>query len=80
MPDTSSDVMKEARNAAGKARTRVEGVLSGVQERGMDAVEGAREVGDNFVDAIDESLKKRPYTTLALAVGVGFLLGATWRH
>jgi ElaB/YqjD/DUF883 family membrane-anchored ribosome-binding protein len=39
-----------------------------------------REVGDNMVDAIDASLKKRPYTTLALALGIGFLFGATWRR
>ena len=32
----------------------------------MEAVDAVREVGDNVVDAIDESLKKRPYTTLAL--------------
>ena len=39
-----------------------------------------REVGDNMVDAIDELLKPRPYTTLALALGIGFLFGATWRR
>lgn len=51
-----------------------------VQDKGMDAVGEVREVGDNMVDAIDESLKRRPYTTLALAVGMGFLFGATWRR
>ena len=39
-----------------------------------------RDVGDTMKDALDESISKRPYTTLALAVGVGFLLGATWRR
>ena len=28
--------------------------------------------------AIDGSLKSRPYTTLALALGLGFLFGVTW--
>ena len=42
--------------------------------------DAVREVGDNMVDAIDQSLKHRPYTTLALAVGIGFLFGATWRR
>jgi len=31
-----------------------------------------------MADAIDKSLKRRPYTTLVLAVGVGFVLGALW--
>jgi len=39
-----------------------------------------REVSDNFVDAIDESIKTRPYVTLALVAGLGFLFGATWRR
>ena len=63
-----------------KARSGVGDVVSDVQDKGMEAVGAVREVGDNVVDAIDESLKKRPYTTLALAAGIGFLFGATWRR
>jgi ElaB/YqjD/DUF883 family membrane-anchored ribosome-binding protein len=63
-----------------KAKSNVEGVISEAQDKGMDAVDAVREVGDNLVDALDESLKKRPFTTLALAVGIGFLFGATWRR
>jgi ElaB/YqjD/DUF883 family membrane-anchored ribosome-binding protein len=37
-------------------------------------------VGDTMVEAIDDSLRKRPYTTLAIAVGIGFLFGAAWRR
>jgi ElaB/YqjD/DUF883 family membrane-anchored ribosome-binding protein len=62
-----------------RARSNVEGVMSDVTAKGQEAVDAVREVGDNVVDAIDESLKKRPYTTLAIAVGIGFLFGATWR-
>ena len=62
------------------AKSNVEGVISGAQDKGMEAVDAVREVGDNLVDAIDESLKKRPYTTLALALGIGFLFGATWKR
>jgi ElaB/YqjD/DUF883 family membrane-anchored ribosome-binding protein len=65
--------------AFARARSNVEGVISDAQDAGMEAVGAVREVGDNVVDAIDESLKKRPYTTLALAAGIGFLFGAMWR-
>jgi len=51
-----------------------------VEGAGMEALEAVRDVGDNVVDAIDDSLKRRPYTTLAIAVGIGFLFGATWRR
>ena len=63
-----------------RAKSNVEGAISDAQDAGMEAVGAVREVGDNVVDAIDESLKKRPYTTLALAAGIGFLFGATWRR
>jgi len=62
------------------AKSNVGGVISEAQDKGMEAVDAVREVGDNLVDAIDESLKKRPYTTLALALGIGFLFGATWKR
>jgi ElaB/YqjD/DUF883 family membrane-anchored ribosome-binding protein len=58
-----------------KVRRRV---ASDAQGMGADAVEAVREVRDNVANAIDKSLAKRPYTTLALALGLGFLLGKVW--
>jgi ElaB/YqjD/DUF883 family membrane-anchored ribosome-binding protein len=49
-------------------------------QKGQEAVDNVREVGDTLAVAVDKSVTKRPYTTLALAVGLGFLLGATWRR
>jgi ElaB/YqjD/DUF883 family membrane-anchored ribosome-binding protein len=49
-------------------------------EKGREAISAVREVGGNVVDAVDKSLKQRPYTALALAVGLGFLFGAIWRR
>ena len=63
-----------------RARSNAEGLVSDAQDMGMEAIGAVREVGDNVVDAIDESLRKRPYTTLAIAAGIGFLFGATWRR
>ena len=63
-----------------RARSGVDETIADVEDRGRDAVDAVREVGDNMLEAIDESLKQRPYTTLALAVGIGFLFGATWRR
>lgn len=62
------------------ARSSVEDAIAGVQDKGSEAVGAVREVGDSVVDAVDESLKRRPYTTLAIAAGIGFLIGATWRR
>ena len=63
-----------------RARSSVDDVLADAEGKGREAVDAVREVGDNMLDAIDQSLEQRPYTTLALAVGIGFLFGATWRR
>jgi ElaB/YqjD/DUF883 family membrane-anchored ribosome-binding protein len=63
-----------------RARSSVDGIVSDAQDRGRDAVGAMREVSDNFVEAIDESIAKRPYTTLALVAAVAFIVGATWRR
>jgi ElaB/YqjD/DUF883 family membrane-anchored ribosome-binding protein len=76
----ASIVAAKGNKAWSRARSNVEGVISDAQDKGMEAVGAVREVGDNVVDAIDESIKTRPYTTLALAAGIGFLFGATWRR
>ncbi len=63
-----------------RTRSSVDEAISDAEGKGREAIDAVREAGDNMVDAIDESLKHRPYTTLALAVGIGFLFGATWRR
>jgi ElaB/YqjD/DUF883 family membrane-anchored ribosome-binding protein len=67
-------------NAWRHARSGMDEAIADVEGRGRDAIDAVREVGDNLAGAIDESLKQRPYTTLALALGIGFLFGASWRR
>jgi ElaB/YqjD/DUF883 family membrane-anchored ribosome-binding protein len=63
-----------------KARSSVDDMVAGAQDSGREAVDAMREVSDNFVEAVDESIKTRPYTTLAIVAALGFLFGATWRR
>jgi ElaB/YqjD/DUF883 family membrane-anchored ribosome-binding protein len=73
-------VASRGRAAWQKAMSNVEDVLSDAQSKGTEAMGAVREVGDTFGEAIDESLKRRPYTTLALAAAIGFIFGAVWRR
>ena len=63
-----------------RARSGVDGAMSDAQDKGQQAVDAMREISDKFVETVDESIKNRPYTTLAIAVGLGFLFGSTWRR
>jgi ElaB/YqjD/DUF883 family membrane-anchored ribosome-binding protein len=75
------DILASRGNAAWqRAKTSVDGVVSDAQDKGREAMGAVRDVSDNFVDAVDESIKNRPYATLAIVAGLGFLFGATWRR
>jgi ElaB/YqjD/DUF883 family membrane-anchored ribosome-binding protein len=75
-----SDIVSSKGSAAwDRAKSNFDGVIADVGDKGQEAVTAVREVGDNVMDAIDESLKKRPYTTLAIAFGLGFLFGVMRR-
>jgi ElaB/YqjD/DUF883 family membrane-anchored ribosome-binding protein len=75
------DIVSNKGNAAWRrAKTSVDGVMSDAQAKGQEAASAVRDVSNHFADAVDESIKNRPYTTLALAVGLGFLLGTSWRR
>jgi ElaB/YqjD/DUF883 family membrane-anchored ribosome-binding protein len=75
------DIVASKGNAAWRrAKSRVDDVVSDAQAKGQEAVGNVREVSDRLVDAIDDSISSQPYTVLAIAVGLGFLLGATWRR
>ena len=63
-----------------RARSNVEGVVSDASAKGQDAVDAMRDLGESVRNAVDDSLRKRPYTTLALAVAIGFFFGAAWRR
>jgi ElaB/YqjD/DUF883 family membrane-anchored ribosome-binding protein len=76
-----ADILSNKGNAAWRrAKTGVDSAVSDAQAKGQEAVGAVREVSDHFVDAIDESIKERPYTTLAIAAALGFFFGATWRR
>jgi ElaB/YqjD/DUF883 family membrane-anchored ribosome-binding protein len=54
--------------------------LNYAEQKGQEAIDNVRGLGDTLAAAIKKSVTKHPYTSLALAVGLGFLLGAVWRR
>ncbi len=81
LADQVADILANTGNAAWRrARSSLDDAVSDAQDKGREAASAVREVSDNFVDAIDELIKTRPYTTLALVAGLAFLFGATWRR
>jgi ElaB/YqjD/DUF883 family membrane-anchored ribosome-binding protein len=76
-----ADILSKRGDAAwARAKSGLDDALSDATDKGRDAAEAVRDVSDSFVAAIDDSLETRPYATLAMAAGLGFLFGVIWRR
>src|SRR5579863_6709154 len=74
------DVKANVESAIADAGDRGQQALNYAGQQGQQAMDNVREVGDTLAVAIEKSVTKRPYVTLALAVGLGFMFGAAWRR
>jgi ElaB/YqjD/DUF883 family membrane-anchored ribosome-binding protein len=73
---TLREVKANVESVIADAEDKGQQALNYAGRKGQEAMDNVREVGD----AIEKSVTKRPYATLGLAVGLGFLFGATWRR
>ena len=74
------DAMAQVKRQARRAQATADSMLSDAKDTGREAVDAFRDVADTFGDAVEDSLKRRPYATLAMVAGIGFLFGAAWRR
>jgi ElaB/YqjD/DUF883 family membrane-anchored ribosome-binding protein len=77
---TKDTAMSQVKTQVRRAQEAANSAMSDAQATGKEAVDAFRDVADTFGDAIDDSLKRRPYATLAVAAGIGFLFGAAWKR
>ena len=71
---------KQARRGYKQARANVDSVMSDVSERGNAAIEAAQSAAATIEDTLEEAIQQRPLATVGLAIGLGFLIGVTWRR
>jgi ElaB/YqjD/DUF883 family membrane-anchored ribosome-binding protein len=72
MADHAASALKDV---AGQAQE----VAGRMAAQGREVSEGMQEIAGNVRGAIDKSLAQQPMATLAIAAGVGFVLGALWK-
>ena len=74
------DITARGTAALRGTKAGIDDVVSDVNEKGRETLQGARDVRDTLADALLSSVRKRPYTTLAIAGLVGFVYGAMRRR
>jgi ElaB/YqjD/DUF883 family membrane-anchored ribosome-binding protein len=75
-----NDAIREVKAQIDRFRERLDDVLSDAGAKGLDAIGGLRDSADTLLDSLEEAVRKRPISTLGVALGVGFLFGVTWRR
>ena len=75
----ADELADKATNLAERAGEQVDRVAQTVADQGRQATEQIQEVADNFKTALDKSVRDQPLTTLAVAAGLGFVIGALWK-
>jgi ElaB/YqjD/DUF883 family membrane-anchored ribosome-binding protein len=71
---------KQARQGYRQARSNVDSMISDAQDRGSAALDAAQDAAYSLEESLEDVVKQRPLATVGLALGLGFLIGATWRR
>lgn len=77
--NAADDLADKAVNLAEKTGERIERTVQDLADQGRQATEHVQVVAENFKTAVDKSVKDQPLTTLAVAAGIGFVIGALWK-
>jgi ElaB/YqjD/DUF883 family membrane-anchored ribosome-binding protein len=75
-----SEALRDVKAQMSRAKQSLDGVLSDASEKGMEAVDTVRDSTDTALEALEDAVRQRPFATMAIAVGLGFLFGASWRR
>jgi ElaB/YqjD/DUF883 family membrane-anchored ribosome-binding protein len=71
---------KQARRGYKQARANVDSALDDVSTRGSAVIDAAEDAAHSIEGTLEEVVIQRPLATVGLALGLGFLIGATWRR
>ncbi|NEU99409.1 DUF883 family protein [Bradyrhizobium uaiense] len=76
----ASNAGKQARRHYKDARANAESTFDDVSERGSAMMGAAQEAASSIEESLEEVITERPLATVGLALGLGFLIGLTWRR
>jgi ElaB/YqjD/DUF883 family membrane-anchored ribosome-binding protein len=71
---------KQSRRGYKQARSNVDSMMSDAAERGSAAMAAAQDAAATLEDTVEDAIVQRPLAAVGLAVGLGFLIGVTWRR
>jgi ElaB/YqjD/DUF883 family membrane-anchored ribosome-binding protein len=70
----------QAKRGLKNARANVDSVVNDASGRVGTVAGVAQEAAASIGDTLEEAVQERPLATVAIALGLGFLIGVTWRR
>jgi ElaB/YqjD/DUF883 family membrane-anchored ribosome-binding protein len=71
---------KQARRGYKEARANAEQAVDDISERGSAMMDAAHDAASSIEETLEDVITQRPLATVGLALGIGFLIGVTWRR
>jgi ElaB/YqjD/DUF883 family membrane-anchored ribosome-binding protein len=71
---------KQARRGYKQARANVDSAVDDMSARGSAMMDAAGDAAHSIEETLEDVVTQRPLATVGLALGLGFLIGATWRR
>ena len=78
--DKGDDVINDVKQRVDRLRENIDGALTDVGAKGRMALDNAKDNINDFSDTLEESIRERPFTVLAIALGLGVIVGSTLRR
>jgi ElaB/YqjD/DUF883 family membrane-anchored ribosome-binding protein len=76
----AGSTQKQARRGYKQARSNAESVVADLSKHGSAALDHARNSAVALGDALEDSVQQRPLAAVGFALGLGLLIGLTWRR
>jgi ElaB/YqjD/DUF883 family membrane-anchored ribosome-binding protein len=71
---------KQARRGYKQARENVDATVDDMTERGSAMMDAAQDAAGSIGETLEDAITQRPLATVGIALGLGFLIGVTWRR
>ena len=71
---------KQARRGYKQARANVDSAVDDLSERGSAAMDAAQDAALSIEETLEDVIAQRPLATVGIALGLGLLIGLTWRR
>ena len=76
----TSAARKQSHRGYKRARSNIDSMMSDAADKGNAALAAAQDAAVTLEDTVEDAIVQRPMAAMGLAVGLGFLIGVTWRR